>query len=66
MGTDNFGIMGALFMGLAIVSIIIVLFLVLREFFCWYWKINKHIEIQEELLENIKEILEELKKNNNS
>lgn len=37
---------------------VIAIFLALREFFCWYWKINKRIEI----LENIEKHLEEKNK----
>jgi len=41
------------------IFISIIVFLILREFWCWYFKINKRIE----LLENI---LSELKKQNNN
>ncbi len=30
-----------------IVIITIVVFLILREFFCWYWKINKRVKLLE-------------------
>jgi len=30
------------------VAVLVVIFLVLREFWCWYWKINKLISLQEE------------------
>lgn len=36
--------------------VLIILFLVMREVNCWYWKINKKIELQEktnELLEKL-------------
>lgn len=32
---------------LAVLVINVVIFLIFREFFCWYWKINKTIAIQE-------------------
>ena len=31
-----------------IFGIAVVLFFALREVNCWYWKINRHIELQEE------------------
>jgi len=33
---------------LLILGIAIILFFALREVYCWYWKINKRIELQEE------------------
>lgn len=33
--------------------IAIVIFLLLREFNCWYWKINKVIELLEKISSNI-------------
>lgn len=35
--------------------IAIIIFLVCREFFCWYWKINQRVE----LLKAIKSLLEQ-------
>lgn len=35
----------------------IVIFLVLREFNCWYWKINQRIQLMEEQNELLKELL---------
>jgi hypothetical protein len=37
---------------------LIVLFLILREFWCWYWKINKRIKLMEEQNELLKGIFE--------
>lgn len=34
----------------------IVLFFLFRELLCWYWKINKHIQVEEEILETLKRI----------
>lgn len=36
--------MGAVFWG---VVVAVVIFLITREFWCWYWKINKMIEEME-------------------
>jgi hypothetical protein len=33
---------------LPFIAIAIGVFLVLREFFCWYWKMNKIVELLEE------------------
>jgi hypothetical protein len=41
-------------MFLVIVLITIILFLVCREFFCWYWKINQNLA----LLTEIRDFLE--------
>jgi hypothetical protein len=35
-------------MSIFIVLIVFVVFLVLREFWCWYWKINKLISLMQE------------------
>ena len=45
---------------IGIIVISIILFIVLREFFLWYWRINKRVENQEKqikLLEEIKSLL---------
>lgn len=42
---------------LAIILAIILYFL-LRELNCWYWKVNKRIELQEETNALLKKILE--------
>jgi hypothetical protein len=41
-----------------IISIVvsILLFLVLREFFCWYFKINEHLKKQDEIIELLKTV----------
>lgn len=39
-----------------IVAICFVIFLILRVFFCWYWKINRRVD----LLENQNALLEEI------
>ncbi len=42
---------------LAIVVIFVVVFWALREVNCWYWKINKRIELQEETNVLLKQIV---------
>lgn len=44
--------------------IIVVVFLLLREVNCWYWKINKGLEKFEEINENLNELVRLTKKNN--
>lgn len=38
--------------------VIIVLFFLLREVMCWYWKINRNLKIQEEQLQLQKDTLQ--------
>ena len=47
------------FMYLVISVISILLFLALRGFNCWYWKINEWIAIQQETNELLKELIKE-------
>jgi uncharacterized protein YpmB len=57
-GASSEDVVGVL---LIIVVITIIIFLIFREIFCWYWKINKRIEILEEnnkLLSKIALLLE--------
>lgn len=44
------------------VAIFIIAFLLLRVFFCWYWKINKRIDLLEKQNELLEEILMQLRK----
>lgn len=44
----------------------IVLFLILREVACWYWKINERKNLMEEQNELLKELIELKKKPNES
>jgi len=37
--------------------ILIVLFIVLRELNCWYWKINERIKLQKEILFYLKKLV---------
>jgi uncharacterized membrane protein len=39
-----------------LIAVSIVLFLVLREFFCWYFKINEHLKKQDEIIELLKTV----------
>ena len=36
--------------------IVVVVFLILREVNCWYWKINERLQIQKESLEALKDL----------
>ncbi len=46
---------------LIIVIVVLVLILIFREVQCWYWKINKRIELQEKQIEILEEILQIVK-----
>jgi accessory gene regulator protein AgrB len=47
MGEFNWGnAAGGIFIS---VVVIVVIFLVFREFFCWYWKINQRIALLSEI-----------------
>ncbi|WP_413578572.1 hypothetical protein ACLVWU_08545 [Bdellovibrio sp. HCB290] len=41
---------------LIISAIWLVGFLIFRHVVCWYWKINRHIELQEAILVELKKI----------
>jgi hypothetical protein len=49
---------------LPIILIFIVFFLLVREFFCWYWKINESLEILRKIEINTRKIekIEDLEK----
>ena len=50
-----------------IVAICVIIFLILRAFFCWYWKINKRVDLLEKqnaLLEEILGHLESIERKN--
>jgi hypothetical protein len=36
------------------IIVVIVIFLILREFWCWYWKINKRVALMEEIVRLLK------------
>lgn len=48
-----------------VLFIVVIIFLILREFWCWYWKINKGIAELEKLNENM-EIIRSLLIHSNS
>ena len=53
---------------LIVAIVLVIVFLLLREVNCWYWKINQNIEIKEEQLKLQKEtvrLLEKLVKTSN-
>ena len=45
-GFENSGNIWSILIGILIAAIII--FLICREFFCWYWKINRIVALMEE------------------
>ena len=47
------------FMYLVVSVVSILLFLALRRFNCWYWKINERIALQQETNELLKELIKE-------
>ena len=47
------------FMYLVVSVVSILLFLALRGFNCWYWKINERIALQQETNELLKELIKE-------
>ncbi|MFM6930436.1 MAG: hypothetical protein ACKOX6_18375 [Bdellovibrio sp.] len=44
------------------VVLLMFFFLVGREIVCWYWKINKTVELQNAMLKELKAMNEELQK----
>jgi len=44
------------------VVVFVAVFLILREVFCWYWKINERISLQQEQNGILKKILRELER----
>lgn len=44
------------------IAIAIAIFILCRELICWYYKINKSISNQEEIIKLLKDINEKLKK----
>ena len=48
----------------AIIAICVVIFLILRTFFCWYWKISRRVRLMEEQNALLREIVDQLRSNN--
>lgn len=46
---------------LIVIAILAIIFLILREVMCWYWKINDRISLQKEQNLILKRILDELR-----
>ena len=44
-----------------IAAICVVIFLLLRLFFCWYWKINRRVDLLEKQNALLEEILAQLR-----
>jgi hypothetical protein len=47
------------------IVILVVIFLLLREVNCWYWKINDRVKLQKEILNELRSITVILSKNFN-
>ena len=45
--------MGTLGMAIIIIAILIIVFLITREFWCWYWKINEMKELLKSIDQNL-------------
>ena len=54
-------IMSDIFSILFVLLICFIVFLVCRELNCWYWKVNRHIELLEEQNKLLKDMLSKLK-----
>jgi hypothetical protein len=48
---------------IGVIVILIILFLILRKFWCWYWKINKRVVLLEEQNKMLETINNNLLKN---
>ena len=46
-----------LFLIIGIIIFVIVITLIFREVYCWYWKINARNKLLEEMIKNQKEII---------
>ena len=49
---------------LAFIFVLLVIFFISRELVCWYWKLNKIINLLEQIIENTKKEKEENKEDN--
>ncbi|NUY79668.1 hypothetical protein HUK80_02075 [Flavobacterium sp. MAH-1] len=54
------GLTELLAFGLLYLFVVLVIFLLLREFNCWYWKINRRISVQERTNELLVKLLSEI------
>ena len=43
---------------IAVLVILLVIFLLIREIICWYYKINRSIELQEESIRLLKKLVD--------
>jgi hypothetical protein len=46
------------FLLISVILVLFFLFLICRELFCWYWKINTRIKLQEETNSMLRQLLE--------
>ena len=64
---EIFGLQGTIWESLIpFLVIAAIIFVLLREFFCWFWKINKTIELLEAQNKNIQELIAICKEQNNA
>ncbi len=45
---------------MGVIAVFIIVFLILREFWCWYWKVNVGLNLQEDILKELKDIKESI------
>lgn len=58
---------GASFIAIIIVLAVMVgIFILCRELFCWYWKVNKMVQNQDEIIRLLKKIADEKQSNSNT
>jgi hypothetical protein len=46
-----------------ILAVIVSIFIILREFNCWYWKINQRIELMKENNDLLRELISKMNSN---
>ncbi len=46
---NEYSIGESLFVWIVILAITMAIFIVLREFWCWYWKINERIQLLKDI-----------------
>ena len=51
----NQDIGGTLFALGLVFFVLLIIFLICRELVCWYWKINKSVDLMEQILAELKE-----------
>lgn len=44
----------------------VAIFMICREIMCWYWKVNKRLEIEQQILEELRKLNVTMEQNNNT